>query len=467
MVLLENATPAYPSLVNDSGTGQDGTVLNAALFEAIRDSINNIAHSTTNPTLTPKAIIDEVVTARGSKASLDARLDVSLEENGDLKTQASLVSVTQAKAFLGSRNVVLNGDLEDWANGGALAPDNWTLSGAGAAIARTGPAMADTFTFGSGTYAAKLTRAGADVRLTQTVVSAGAYPGYEDFEGMSVSMGANGKTSIASHLRIVVDDGASTTTGGATGNGTHHTGGGTQEWLYCTHVISASATKLDIYAEVRTSNGDAYVGGFMLIFSSIPPGQWMPLSGIQDASATSRGVVTVGAQQLGTGVKTFGVPPIFKPGAAASADAVVSGRVHTNTTAVGNVGAGADDLQTHSLTAGTLSADGKVVRVTVEWDVAANGNNKTMEYLIGATVITLRAANPDNNLKFRADILIIRTGAATGRYTAQHLSSSTPYSVFSGTIAETWANAITLKGRGTGTADNDIVMRSHVVEVVG
>ena len=36
-----------------------------------------------------------------------------------------------------------------------------------------------------------------------------------------------------------------------------------------------------------------------------------------------------------------------------------------------------------------------------------------------------------------------------------------------GTVAETWANAITLKGRGTGTADNDIVQRQHIVEVVG
>jgi hypothetical protein len=294
---------------DDTGLFTDGSALNKAFVDQIYDQIDAQAHSTTNPTVTPKASVDEVVAARGSKASLDARLDVVLEEDGTLKTQASLVTAAQVQSGLGSRNVATNGDLADWTAGGASAPDNFTLTGAAATIARTGPAMGDTFTFGTGGggFAAKITRAGTDWKLTQDVIAAADFAKFVNVKGQKVSVAVKGKTAIAALLRIVIDDGVSTDAS------TYHTGGDTEEHLSVTHTISNSATKISVYVEGTGSNGDAYVGGFTFVFADLAPSDWSPLSVIGDASATSRGQVNTTTQTL-AGIKTLTSAPVLPAG---------------------------------------------------------------------------------------------------------------------------------------------------------
>lgn len=293
------------SMTDDSGLFIDGTALQKSFFDQIYGEVDAQCHSTTNPTVTPKAAIDEVVAARGSKASVDARLDVVLNEDGTLKTQASLVTAAQVQSALGSRNVAVNGDLADWTLGGALAPDSFTLSGAAATIARTGPAMVDTFTFGTGGggFAAKVTRAGTDWKLTQDIIAAADFAKFVNVKSQKISVAVKGKTAIGSLLRIVIDDGVSTDAS------SYHTGGGTEEHLSVTHTISNSATKVSVYVEGTGSNGDAYVGGFIFVFSDLAPSDWSPLSIIGDANLTSKGLITTGAQSI-AGVKTFASPPI-------------------------------------------------------------------------------------------------------------------------------------------------------------
>lgn len=289
---------------NDGGDFISGTVADKAFFDAILDTVDDQAHSTTNPAVKPKATTDEVVAARGSKATLDARLDVSIEEDGTLKSQASLVAASTYQAGLGGRNVAQNGDLADWTAGGALAPDTFTLTGAAATIARTGIAQVDTFHFGTGSgFAAKVTRAGTNWKLTQDVISAADFTKYVNVKSQKVGVAVKGKTSIGSLLRIVVDDGVTTTAS------SYHTGGGAEEHLSVVHTISASATKLSVYVEGTGSNGDAYVGGFNIVFADLAPSDWSPLSIIGDASATSKGLLTIVAQPV-VGVKNFTSAPI-------------------------------------------------------------------------------------------------------------------------------------------------------------
>src|SRR5687768_17178949 len=59
---------------DDTGDGQSGTIGDAAWVAAFKASIETLIHSTTNPTVTPEDIIDEVVTARNGQASLNAYL---------------------------------------------------------------------------------------------------------------------------------------------------------------------------------------------------------------------------------------------------------------------------------------------------------------------------------------------------------------------------------------------------------
>lgn len=61
-------------LTDDTGDLASGTPVDRALSVSWRDAINALIHSSTNPTITPEDIIDEVVAARGGEASLSARL---------------------------------------------------------------------------------------------------------------------------------------------------------------------------------------------------------------------------------------------------------------------------------------------------------------------------------------------------------------------------------------------------------
>lgn len=266
-------------MVNDSGVFTDGTAIDKAFVDQIYGEIDGQNHSSTNPTIKPNATTDEVVTARGSKLSLDARLDISLNEDGTLKSQASLLSIATAQTAVGAKNICQDSLLMLWPDGDTSAPNGWTLSGAGAAIVRTGAggggyeasAPADTTKMKFGKFAAKITRGAADAKLTKTLVATTQFP--TGLQGRKVSAVVRAKSSVASQCSFVIDDGVTTTRGGFTGNGTFHTGGGTEELLYVTHTLSGSATKIDIYLEVAGS-GAAYFGDICVVISDVVPSDW-------------------------------------------------------------------------------------------------------------------------------------------------------------------------------------------------
>ena len=138
-----------------------------------------------------------------------------------------------------TQGLIKNPLFNDWANGAALAPDDWTLSGAGAGIARvTDPVR-------RGVYAAKITNAAATAAaLTQDPVT-----GYED--GDTVSVKAVVHAGTASRVTLKVDDGEST----ASSSDAH--GGTGLELLSVTHTIAVSDTIPTVAASVEISAGDA------------------------------------------------------------------------------------------------------------------------------------------------------------------------------------------------------------------
>ena len=72
MTLLSSSDWAF---TDDTGPGTDGTAFNAAKMALLKASIELLIHSTTNPSITPEDIIDEVKNARNAFGNLDARLD--------------------------------------------------------------------------------------------------------------------------------------------------------------------------------------------------------------------------------------------------------------------------------------------------------------------------------------------------------------------------------------------------------
>jgi hypothetical protein len=387
----------WPVPVDDIGDGQTGTVADAAFFDLMHDAIVGDIQSATNPTVAPKTITDEVIAARGSKASLDARLDVTLNEDGTAKTPADLAQIAEVATFVSSENVAINEKFDDWTNGAALAPDNWVLSGGGSpAIARCGAGEADTYTFGAGKYCARITYGTTtSAKLTQTVISTALFAGAISLRSRKFQAGAWLKSGIASHVRIVVDDGVTTTASA------YHTGGGTAEFLCASHTLSSSASKLEVYIEV-TQAGSAYAGGITLVFSNISPVSWRPKPVVQ----------------------IFDKPARWRQdGTTSSPQTIGGGWVWSDVTEKANSGAGETDLHSWSIPANTLDVDGKVLIWKAAVLLTTGGNAKTIKsYVAGVLQTTIPAANV-NNSAYAIEIMIMRLTASTVKICSSHIGT--------------------------------------------
>lgn len=284
------ALGAWPAMADDDGSTQFGTKVNKTLFDAIRASIEASVFSVTNPTISPAAIIDEVVAARGSKATLDARLDVSLAEDGTLLLPASLASVSNVQSTL-SRNLFHDSLTMLWPDGDAAAPSGWVLSGTAAAVARAGSgggsyessAPGDATTPKYGKFWMKLTFGSAAAKLTKNIISSGAFTFGPGFKGRKFQLGVRVKASVASLGKITVDDGVTQTS-------TFHTGSGNEEFVTVSHTVSSSATKLDVICEASQA-GTAYFGCLTLTLSDVALTDWI---------SERWGLLIIGQQQRGT-----------------------------------------------------------------------------------------------------------------------------------------------------------------------
>lgn len=183
-------------------------------------------------------------------------------------------------------NQVRNGDLWYWAAGGSAAPDNFTLTGGSCTIARTGTGMADTFSFGTGRFAAKVTRAGTNCVLTYTAISTTDMADATRVKGKRWHATMLAKSSTASHVRITIDDGVGTT------SSLYHTGGGTAEFLVASRTLDAAATKIEVKAEVNATDAAAYVGGFITAQGDVPPSEWFYSPSAVTFAAPPTGVPT-------------------------------------------------------------------------------------------------------------------------------------------------------------------------------
>lgn len=150
---------------------------------------------------------------------------------------------------------------------------------------------------------------------------------------------------------------------------------------------------------------------------------------------------------------------------------VPSGAINLNTTEVGNVGVGEDDLITYTLPANSLSTTGKAVRVTVWGSGANNVNAKTIKFHTGATVVKTISLLTSNVQDWEFIVYIMSTGANTQDYYSNfHRQAASGVDVVSrdtGTLTLTNSSTIVIKCTGEATADNDIIQKGMLVEYLG
>lgn len=143
---------------------------------------------------------------------------------------------------------------------------------------------------------------------------------------------------------------------------------------------------------------------------------------------------------------------------------------NVNTTAVGNVGAGTDNLITYTLPNNALSANGKGVRITAWGTTANNVNAKTLVLNFGSAAISTNTMTTSVAGLWRITAEVFRTGSSTQDYNSILLSNGAAgvavvHSEIS-TATQTDTASIVIKCTGAATSDNDIVQEGMLVEFI-
>ena len=137
-------------------------------------------------------------------------------------------------------------------------------------------------------------------------------------------------------------------------------------------------------------------------------------------------------------------------------------RLSTNTTTVGNVDAGEDNLMTYVVPANTLPT-GVALEVFAWGTTAANANVKTLRFYFGSTGQTIMGVSAAVNYPWICRVAIIRTSATT-----QIIIPELAINLYATTYirldaAEDLTAAVTLKFTGEAVATNDIEQYGMIV----
>lgn len=166
-------------------------------------------------------------------------------------------------------------------------------------------------------------------------------------------------------------------------------------------------------------------------------------------------------ENLGTSVKRFkdiyAAAAMLRAGTG-TAVAHVGGVIDVNTTAVGNVGAGTDDLITYTMPAHTLASDGDSIEVVCGGYFAANANLKRLNFVFGGTNLFTSILGTDNAGEWRIAATVIRTGSSAQESVIGFTCSGTTITTEAeeSTSAIDTTAAIIVKCTGQGVANDDV-----------
>jgi hypothetical protein len=171
----------------------------------------------------------------------------------------SLYSETET-AFIpkteNQNNLFYNGSMESWTAGTSVAPDGWTLTGAGATIAREATIVKH------GSYSAAITRSGTNAVFGQT--SFYTEIGLPYLKGRQLVIGAWVWASVANVAQVYLTTIASASTS------IYHPGDSQWHFLTANIYIPDSATNVVAQILVLNTNTTVYVDAAMLNYGVIP-----------------------------------------------------------------------------------------------------------------------------------------------------------------------------------------------------
>lgn len=172
-----------------------------------------------------------------------------------------------------------------------------------------------------------------------------------------------------------------------------------------------------------------------------------------------------GASSLDTALvrKSAGIMGVSSGGAITTLGAI-STTISSNTTNIGNVGTGEDDLMTYSVPANTLNTNGHAITFKATGTIANNANAKQVKVYFGSDQIFATGALPTSVAsEFVITGEIIRTGAATQKASVEIRYEGGSYSGPACDLTSptrTLSSANILKLTGEAVSNNDIVQNS-------
>jgi len=145
----------------------------------------------------------------------------------------------------------------------------------------------------------------------------------------------------------------------------------------------------------------------------------------------------------------------------------LGGSLKTDTTAVGNVGSGADDLITYSLETDTISNVGDVLEIVAYGTQAANANNKTIKLVFGTTELFSTGAVASNGKDWEMRCTITRITATTQNCSTVFLGDTVLVTQTTDFTAgtEDLTTALTIKCTGEATSNDDIIQKGLFIKL--
>ena len=142
--------------------------------------------------------------------------------------------------------------------------------------------------------------------------------------------------------------------------------------------------------------------------------------------------------------------------------------LYANTTAVGNVGSGEDDLMTYPLPGGILIKNGHYLEIESCIKFAANGNNKRLRVKFGGSTIYDSTAVALDDIAMVVRAVIIRTGTSSQVfYVAVNNAAQTGFepgtAIQSDATEDLTTAGLAFKCTGEAVSDNDIIQKSMLV----
>lgn len=183
--------------------------------------------------------------------------------------------------------------------------------------------------------------------------------------------------------------------------------------------------------------------------------------------AGKTGAVVLAASDIASG--TFTDARISESSVTQHTDAILkNSKLHINTTAVGNVGTGEDDLMSYTMPANTLSANGYGIRVTAWGDAPDNAGTKTLKTYFGTQIVATDDIKANQIDQWKVVYTVWRDSAGNQTYESEFLLSGTATDLVleHGTSTQDETGTLVIKCTGEGTNNDDIVQRGLVVEFI-